>query len=60
MGGATGDAINRARDLGPRRAHAVLPISGKGDSDWGYALTLVADPAVGAALAARLILAIGF
>jgi len=37
LGGTTGYAINPARDLGPRLAHAVLPISGKGDSDWSYA-----------------------
>jgi glycerol uptake facilitator protein len=60
LGGATGDAINPARDLGPRRAHALLPISGIGDSDWGYALSPLAGPVVGAALAALLILATGF
>ena len=38
LGGPTGYAINPARDLGPRIAHAVLPIAGKGDSDWGYTL----------------------
>ena len=38
LGGTTGYAINPARDLGPRIAHAVLPIPGKGDSDWGYSL----------------------
>ena len=37
LGGPTGYAINPARDLGPRLAHAMLPIPGKGDSDWGYA-----------------------
>src|SRR5262249_54207118 len=37
MGGTTGFAINPARDLGPRLAHAILPIAGKGGSDWGYA-----------------------
>lgn len=52
LGGTTGYAINPARDLGPRLAHAVLPIAGKGDSDWGYALIPVAGPAIGAALAA--------
>lgn len=38
LGGPTGFAINPARDLGPRIAHAILPISGKGGSDWSYAL----------------------
>jgi hypothetical protein len=37
LGGTTGYAINPARDLGPRIAHAFLPIRGKRDSDWGYA-----------------------
>lgn len=47
LGGPTGYAINPARDLGPRLAHAVLPIAGKGSSDWGYALVPIAAPAVG-------------
>lgn len=51
LGGTTGYAINPARDLGPRIAHAVLPISGKGDSDWGYAAIPVLGPLVGGALA---------
>ncbi len=51
LGGTTGYAINPARDLGPRIAHAVLPISGKGGSDWGYALVPVIGPLVGGALA---------
>ncbi|MGI8941836.1 MAG: MIP/aquaporin family protein, partial [Actinomycetota bacterium] len=42
LGGPTGYAINPARDLGPRIAHQVLPIAGKGDSDWGYAWIPVA------------------
>src|SRR5690606_4646992 len=54
LGGPTGYAINPARDLGPRLAHAVLPIKGKRDSDWGYALVPVIGPLVGAALAAGL------
>ncbi|WP_375408267.1 MIP/aquaporin family protein [uncultured Methylobacterium sp.] len=52
LGGTTGYAINPARDLGPRIAHAVLPIAGKGSSDWGYAVIPVAGPLIGAALAA--------
>jgi glycerol uptake facilitator protein len=47
LGGATGYAINPARDLGPRLAHAVLPIAGKGGSDWGYAWVPVAGPLIG-------------
>jgi glycerol uptake facilitator protein len=59
LGGPTGYAINPARDLGPRIAHAILPIRGKRDSDWGYAWVPVVAPMVGgliAALVARLIL----
>ena len=52
LGGTTGYAINPARDLGPRIAHAFLPIAGKRDSDWGYAWVPVVGPLVGAALAA--------
>ncbi|WP_284139026.1 MULTISPECIES: MIP/aquaporin family protein [unclassified Virgibacillus] len=47
LGGATGYAINPARDLGPRIAHALLPIPGKGDSDWGYAWIPVVGPIFG-------------
>ncbi|MDQ3781397.1 MAG: aquaporin family protein, partial [Actinomycetota bacterium] len=47
LGGPTGYAINPARDLGPRIAHAVLPIPGKGDSDWEYAWIPVVAPIVG-------------
>lgn len=47
LGGPTGYAINPARDLGPRIAHAVLPIAGKGDSDWDYAWIPVVAPIVG-------------
>lgn len=50
LGGPTGYAINPARDLGPRIAHAVLPIRGKGSSDWGYSWVPVAGPAVGGIL----------
>jgi glycerol uptake facilitator protein len=51
LGGATGYAINPARDLGPRIAHAILPIAGKGDSGWDYAGVPVAGPVIGAILA---------
>lgn len=50
LGGPTGYAINPARDLGPRIAHAVLPIKGKGPSDWGYAWVPVVGPLIGGAL----------
>jgi glycerol uptake facilitator protein len=52
LGGPTGYAINPARDLGPRIAHAVLPIAGKGGSDWGYAWIPVVAPIVGGILGA--------
>jgi len=52
LGGTTGYAINPARDLGPRLAHALLPIRGKRDSNWGYAWVPVVAPIVGALLAA--------
>jgi glycerol uptake facilitator protein len=51
LGGTTGYAINPARDLGPRIAHAILPVAGKGGSDWGYAPIPVIGPLVGGALA---------
>jgi glycerol uptake facilitator protein len=51
LGGTTGYAINPARDLGPRLAHALWPVPGKRDSDWGYAWVPVAGPIVGAMLA---------
>lgn len=47
LGGPTGYAINPARDLGPRLMHALLPIAGKGGSDWGYAWIPVVGPVVG-------------
>lgn len=52
LGGPTGYAINPARDLGPRIAHFILPIAGKGDSDWAYSWVPVAGPLVGGALGA--------
>ncbi|MBI9113901.1 MIP/aquaporin family protein [Sanguibacter suaedae] len=51
LGGPTGYAINPARDLGPRIAHALLPIKGKGSSDWSYAWVPVVGPLVGGAIA---------
>ena len=50
LGGPTGYAINPARDLGPRIAHAILPIRGKGDSNWGYAWVPIVGPLIGAVL----------
>jgi glycerol uptake facilitator protein len=52
LGGPTGYAINPARDLAPRLAHALLPIAGKGRSDWGYAWIPVVGPIIGGVLAA--------
>ncbi|HEX6711071.1 MAG TPA: MIP/aquaporin family protein [Rubrobacter sp.] len=52
LGGPTGYAINPARDLGPRIAHAVLPIPGKGGNDWGYAWIPVVAPIIGGILGA--------
>jgi glycerol uptake facilitator protein len=52
LGGPTGYAINPARDLGPRIMHAILPIPGKGSSDWSYAWIPVVAPLVGGAIAA--------
>jgi glycerol uptake facilitator protein len=52
LGGPTGFAINPARDFGPRLAHALLPIPGKGNSDWGYSWIPVIGPLIGGALGA--------
>lgn len=60
LGGTTGYAISPARDLGPRLAHAVLPIPGKGSSDWGYAAIPIVGPLVGATVAALLVHALHF
>ncbi|MCH8558833.1 MAG: aquaporin family protein [Balneolia bacterium] len=54
LGGPTGYAINPARDLGPRIAHAVLPIPNKGSSDWGYSWVPIVGPLIGAVIAALL------
>jgi glycerol uptake facilitator protein len=54
LGGPTGYAINPARDLGPRIAHAILPIAGKGDSDWGYSWIPVVGPILGGVVGALL------
>ncbi len=59
LGGPTGYAINPARDLGPRIAHQLLPIAGKGSSDWGYALVPVLAPALGGVAGAFLCKAFG-
>jgi glycerol uptake facilitator protein len=59
LGGPTGYAINPARDLGPRIAHAVLPIAGKGGSDWAYSWIPIAGPFVGAVVAYVIVKALG-
>jgi len=59
LGGSTGYAINPARDLGPRIAHALLPIASKRNSDWGYAWVPVLGPLAGAALAAGVVIVSG-
>jgi glycerol uptake facilitator protein len=60
LGGPTGYAINPARDLGPRIAHAVLPIAGKGSSNWPYAWIPVLAPVVGGVAGAALYAWVGF
>ena len=55
LGGTTGYAINPARDLGPRIAHTILPVAGKGGSDWSYAPIPVIGPLIGGALAGLLL-----
>ena len=54
LGGPTGYAINPARDLGPRLAHFVLPIAGKGGCDWGYAWVPVVGPLIGGVIGAQI------
>jgi glycerol uptake facilitator protein len=60
LGGPTGYAINPARDLGPRLAHALLPIPGKGGSDWSYAWVPVVAPIAGGVAGAQLFKLLGF
>jgi glycerol uptake facilitator protein len=60
LGGTTGYAINPARDLGPRLAHAILPVAKKGSSDWGYAFVPVLGPLIGGALAGVVVRWAGF
>lgn len=59
LGGPTGYAINPARDFGPRLAHAILPISGKRDSDWAYAWVPVVAPIVGGVVGAKAFVLLG-
>lgn len=59
MGGTTGYAINPARDFGPRLMHQILPIKGKGDSDWAYSWVPILGPILGAAIAAGIYLLLG-
>jgi glycerol uptake facilitator protein len=58
LGATTGYAINPARDLGPRLAHALLPIAGKGSSDWAYAWVPIVGPLIGGAAGALLVKAV--
>jgi glycerol uptake facilitator protein len=60
IGGPTGYAINPARDLGPRIAHQLLPLPGKGPSDWAYSWVPIIGPFIGAALAAFLWVGLGW
>lgn len=59
LGATTGYAINPARDFGPRLAHALLPIAGKGGSDWAYSWVPILGPVIGASLAGCVLRAIG-
>ncbi|MFW0715276.1 MIP/aquaporin family protein [Pedobacter sp. N23S346] len=58
LGGTTGYAINPVRDLGPRIIHSIIPMKGKGSSDWSYAWVPIVGPLIGAALAALLYMAL--
>jgi glycerol uptake facilitator protein len=59
LGATTGYAINPARDFGPRLAHALLPIAGKGGSDWTYSWVPILGPVIGASLAGGVLRTIG-
>jgi glycerol uptake facilitator protein len=59
LGGPTGYAMNPARDFGPRLAHAILPISNKGKSDWGYCLVPIVGPLVAGGIGAAIIKVVG-
>jgi glycerol uptake facilitator protein len=59
LGATTGYAINPARDFGPRLAHALLPIAGKGGSDWAYSWVPIVGPVIGAASAGAVLKAMG-
>lgn len=59
LGGPTGYAMNPARDFGPRVAHALLPVSGKGSSDWGYALVPIVGPLFAGGIGAAIIKVVG-
>ncbi len=59
LGGPTGYAMNPARDFGPRVAHAILPISDKGNSDWGYALVPIVGPLIAGGIGAAIIKVVG-
>ncbi len=59
LGATTGYAINPARDFGPRLAHAILPIAGKGGSDWAYSWVPIVGPVIGAASAGAVLKAMG-
>jgi len=62
LGGTTGYAINPARDFGPRLAHALLPIKGKGSSQWNYSWVPIVGPIIGSLLAVLIyyLLVVGF
>ena len=59
LGGPTGYAMNPARDFGPRLAHAILPISDKGNSDWGYAFVPIVGPLIAGGIGAAIIKIVG-
>jgi glycerol uptake facilitator protein len=59
LGGPTGYAMNPARDFGPRLAHTILPISGKGNSDWGYAFVPILGPLIAGCIGAGIIRVFG-